>query len=499
MKTGLLLLLTIFAFPKIGFSSKYHIEFYVDGLDKISHKRVEISLVAFENDPSEDNTYQLDFWLTGSSRREINPKNKHKSIIFYCKVIGENDIELAKTEVAKSLNELYSKPQTTKIQFSLFDTKKFKSTIGLEQFGNLLNEFVVDKSTAVLFDSSRFKKDFDYELGTLIFIDEINKRSSEYGLKVSDLNTTQSDLTNFSQNEVIDVSFKSSNSALTNLTGIYGGLKVSIQNSKYLEYELKSWGYKKVQIPNISNRAYEEINKKNPNQFFVDVFKKIIKQPLEKRDKYKLYLVSSKYQLDSLSLKSKSYKEFGTEGDLDLKIYDLFKLSSENKYVAKKGYETNFYSKRFSIDYEIKDLTSSLFSAALNFEKAIELFKEKQTKTKEKIISLYNNLTKIGKIDAVNGFESITEDVEFIDPWNYKVVPANGDETIEGYNRNVKRLNGILGRLTEYIAEYQSISNVIEPLNFKIKGVKFSKEKTEELAKTQRLSKELIVKLNLYN
>ena len=153
-------------------------------------------------------------------------------------------------------------------------------------------------------------------------------------------------------------------------------------------------------------------------------------------------------------------------------------------------------------------MTSTMLSAALDYEKAIDIdeakkllnhLRDNQSNIEHKIVAIYNNLTRISGIDSVIGFEAIIEDVEFIEPWNFKVVPAEGDELIEKYNRKVKRLNGMLSKLADNISSHKNLANVIEPLDAKVNGVKYSEEKTDELADSQRMSKELVAKLNGYD
>lgn len=484
------------------FAKKYVFEFKIVDKDKFENVTYSLSFVSFEKLPMDKDALKDSFLIVGSGNRELDIKNSHKSIIFNYYISDSKKNIIVKGSITSNKNDLKERPEINVIDINIFKEQQFNNVKSIEEFGSILKELVVKKSTAPLFDSTRFKSDFDYNLGTILFVDDVNKSYLKYELKTQELNINEKELnvTDFLQHNIIDVSTSSQSSVTANFKGVYAGLQLAFQNSRYVEYKLESFGNKKIQIVNPSEKIYSLLNTETPNEFIRNVFQAFNSSSKENKSKFKFLLVTGQFWLDSLKLMTKSYKEIKTEGTFDVNVFDFLKVSSDNKYAVNKSFVTNFNARRFNLDFEITDYTSAMYSAAYKYQGTVDirntslvldyykaLIKEKETTISQFIQSLSkvrNDVILLGDIS------SNIVSIEVIEP-----LPEI--DTLSNIDKNkIKIGNKILGKISDEILLYKSYLNIIQPLKAVVAGIRLSNDEIERISSTYLITEDLRDKFN---
>ena len=500
-KIFLVIVLTSLAFNSKA--AKYLVQINVEDFDKIKNQ-IYVSITGFENNPFESNAIKDSILLSSNEIRELKYPNKFNSIQLTAYVIGSDNKPIYTFQNAYSLNGFKEPPQANPIPISFYEgISEDLKTKSVEQFSNLLKNLILDETTEPLLNDNKVKNDNKLPLGALLFVNEVDNTTLRYDLdlNVDTYDSVIFDNTKLNQHEMIDISSQTSAGVSLNLTGIYSALDFSLQNTKFIEYELFAKDYKKVSIKNFSDEIFNLLTSDNPDKYFQTIFEILANVEEENLYKYKLHLVSSIYILDTIRMTNKSYKYFETDSKLDLESVAFLKLGANNRYYANKEFETSFEKYNAYIDYETTDFSSALYSQIKKYKKGtkkadFKKYSDFYQKLSATNIEKFNKIFK-GYITArqLNGLFIDLNDYESNSSGFLTITPSKYPTTDKPSEIEMNKVNIINGWHSQLNFLYSSISRSDElyfTFNARYEGIEIKPEDLDKFIKTRRISNNIL-------
>lgn len=371
MKYSYIFIFTVLFFTsnKI-FAERYEFRFEIEELEKIEQD-VYISLISFRNSPDEEDRKAFDEFLAVSAEQRVfSIPNNHNSILI--KMMARNGgVEVNVKNYTYGIAGLNRRPQINMMNLSFYDDELYDPNQGktFSQFKRFLEGVLTDSDLGPIADDNTLILDEKIVLGALLFINNKNNRILRYDININQdqIESDELDVTEFKQEEIIDLRNASNVKVSGNFPGIYASLDVALQNSKLIEYKLVAEGYKRSSISNFQSSVYSLLNNLE-NDFVRNIYDEL--NSVENESdllSYELHFVSSIYTMDKITLENKSYKSTSLLASIDLGAHSLVKLDAGTNIYSGKSFVTAIEKRNYYLKYEITDFTAKLINNLRRF------------------------------------------------------------------------------------------------------------------------------------
>lgn len=427
--------------PSFIFGEKLDFKFEVEDLEKFE-QQVFIEITSFKNSPQEeDRKIFPEFLAVAGDQRSLQIPNKHNSLLI--SLIAKKDGNVVKTkEYSFSIESFTPRPSINSINLSFCSESIPVNSKTFTEFKRFLESILTNEETAPLADDNTVNLDNKIALGALLFINNANKKVLRYDFDLEDTEivSTDMDVTNFLQEEVIDLRNSSGISASGNFPGIYASLDVALQNSTLIEYKLIAENYKRQSISNFQVMVYELLND-HSNEFVKNIYQEL-NSVANDGDllNYELHFVSSIYKMDKIRLENRSYKSTELLASIDLEAQELLSVGGGTSVYSGRSFTTAIEKNNYYLKYEITDFTGKLINNLRRFQEDIS---DEEIETK---IQFYDNL-RSNYLTQFNNLFKTWVDVRYYPNGDQRVVlfpPSSAYVLRANAVRNLKKLNSKL-------------------------------------------------------